>query len=45
MNIPLSDPLTWIVVLVAPVLIVALRGSFRRRHPPHGADHDDPSQG
>ena len=35
MNVSLSDPLTWIVVLVAPVLIVALRWSVRRRRPPH----------
>jgi len=31
MNISLSDPLTWVVVLVAPVLIVALRWSVRAR--------------
>ena len=31
MDISLADPLTWVVVLVAPVLIVALRWSFRRR--------------
>jgi hypothetical protein len=43
MNISLSDPLTWIVVLVAPVLIVALRWSIRRRPPPGG--HDDQSHG
>ena len=34
MNISLADPLTWVVVLVAPVLIVALRWSFRRRKAP-----------
>lgn len=40
MNVSLSDPLTWIVVLVAPVLIVALRWSLRsrRRKPPPGDD-------
>jgi len=36
MDISLADPLTWVVVLVAPVLIVALRWSFRRRRPPGG---------
>ena len=31
MDISLSDPTTWIVVLLAPVLIVALRWSLRSR--------------
>jgi hypothetical protein len=31
MDISLSDPLTWLVVLVAPVFIVALRWSMRNR--------------
>ena len=30
-GVSLSDPLTWLVVLIAPVLIVALRWSFRSR--------------
>jgi hypothetical protein len=42
MNISLSDPLTWVVVLVAPVLIVALRWSARRRRPPPGGPDDHP---
>jgi len=39
MNISLSDPLTWVVVLVAPVLIVALRWSLRSRR--RGRDAGD----
>ncbi len=31
MDISLSDPATWIVVLLAPVLIVAVRWSLRSR--------------
>lgn len=31
MHISLADPLTWVVLLVAPVLIVALRWSLRGR--------------
>jgi hypothetical protein len=42
MNISLADPLTWVVVLVAPVLIVALRWSFRRRKQ-HEHDHEPPA--
>jgi hypothetical protein len=42
MSISLSDPLTWIVVLVAPVLIVALRWSVRRRRPPPDGHDDHP---
>ena len=38
MNVSLADPLTWVVVLVAPVLIVALRWSLRRRS--RGEDED-----
>ena len=42
MDVSLSDPLTWIVVLVAPVLIVALRWSLRSRRRPPPAAHDEP---
>jgi hypothetical protein len=31
MDISLADPMTWIVVLVTPVIIVALRWSIRSR--------------
>src|SRR5438270_538018 len=31
MDISLSDPLTWVVVVVAPVIIVALRWGMRER--------------
>lgn len=31
MNISLADPMTWVVVLVAPVIIVAVRWGFRSR--------------
>ena len=31
MDISLTEPMTWIVVLVAPILVVALRWSLRRR--------------
>jgi hypothetical protein len=38
MNISLADPMTWVVVLVAPVLIVAARWALRR-----GRSHGDRS--
>jgi hypothetical protein len=31
MDISLSDPATWVVVMVAPVIIVAVRWSLRSR--------------
>jgi hypothetical protein len=31
MDISLSDPMTWVVVLVTPVVIVAARWAMRRR--------------
>jgi len=37
-GVSLSDPLTWLVVLLAPVLIVALRWSLRARR---RREHDD----
>ena len=40
MDISLSDPMTWIVVLVAPVLIVALRWSLRRKRRRREGEHD-----
>ncbi len=31
MDISLSDPMTWVVVIFAPVIVVALRWAMRRR--------------
>jgi hypothetical protein len=31
MDISLNDPMTWVVVIVAPVIIVAVRWALRRR--------------
>jgi hypothetical protein len=31
MDISLSDPMTWIVIIVAPVIIVVVRWSMRGR--------------
>lgn len=31
MDISLSDPMTWVVIIVAPVIVVALRWSLRSR--------------
>jgi hypothetical protein len=42
MDISLSDPMTWVVVIVGPVIIVALRWGLRsrvgRREPPRDSD-------
>jgi hypothetical protein len=37
MDISLSDPTTWVVVIFAPVIVVALRWALRRRK---GGDED-----
>ncbi len=37
MDTSLKDPITWVVVIVAPVIIVAVRWSLRRRK---GSDDD-----
>ena len=40
MDISLSDPTTWIVVLLAPVLIVAVRWSVRNHDRRRRSDHE-----
>jgi hypothetical protein len=40
MDISLSDPMTWIVVLVAPVIIVAVRWGLRSRAERRASRHD-----
>jgi hypothetical protein len=40
MDISLSDPTTWIVIIVAPVIIVAARWGLRSRADRRGRDSD-----
>jgi len=40
MDISLNDPMTWIVVLVAPVIIVAVRWGLRSRAERRNSNHE-----
>jgi hypothetical protein len=40
MDISLTDPMTWIVIVVAPVIIVAARWGLRSRAERRGRDPD-----
>lgn len=40
MDISLGDPMTWVVIVVAPVIVVALRWSLRARRRRGDEPHD-----
>ena len=40
MDISLSDPMTWVVIIVAPVIIVAARWGLRSRAARRARDDD-----